>query len=421
LCLSGKYIFLGYDLLVLISVVSILSVLLTLVVLVYGTSAAFWLFETSVLAPPKESDESAFEWGPGDVQVRISTIAAANIVQTTVDTLPETITDVHVIAEAPIDVEGATVHVVPAGFECAAGHKGRALEWARRHVPCRKEYVLFLDEDTLVTEFEGLPDDDVVQFTELPLYTGSRWAYLCEVFRIGYQYEQRAFARFAYPLYVWGGGIAIRRSVEEQVTWDRRTITEDTAFVWTAAAELGISMSVVDTKFRNQAPPSIRGMIRQRRRWMSGTREDGNMLPLTYRALISVRAVVWALSPLIVILGALTTLVPGVTVLAGTYVDWLVLVMLVFLHFVTWVGASVYGFGVGTTTLAVVLTIPIVLLNTVGALWGFLSPTRAFTVTPKVTAERIERSHPTFRDSDGDLEETIDQESNDMPLDPRRL
>jgi len=398
---------------------SVLSILLTLVVLVYGTSAAFWLFETSVLASAEKSDDSDFEWGLDDIQVRISTIASADVVQTTVDTLPDAIDDVRVIAEKPIDVEGATVHVVPENFECAAGHKGRALEWARRHVRCRKEYVLFLDEDTLVTDFTGVPDADIVQFTELPLYTGSRWAYLCEVFRIGYQYEQRAFARFAYPLYVWGGGIAIRRSVEDQITWNRRTITEDTAFVWTAAAELGVSMAVLDTKFRNQAPPSLRGMIRQRRRWMSGTREDGHMLPFTYRALISVRAIVWALSPLIVVLGAFTTLVPGVTLLAGTYVDWLVIVMLVFLHFVTWVGASVYGFGSMATIVTVVLTIPIVLMNTIGALWGFLSPTRSFTVTPKVSTEHIERVHPEFNSTDRSLETTIDQEQSESPLERR--
>lgn len=404
-----------------IDFVFVLSVLLTLLVIVYGVSVAFWLFETSVLAPAYTAEDSDLKWGLDDVQVRISTIASAEVVQATVDELPDGIDDVRVIAEAPIEVEGAKVHVVPSEFSCRAGHKGRALEWARRHVTCHKEYVLFLDEDTLVTEFDGLPDADVVQFTELPLYTGSRWAYLCEVFRIGYQYEQRAFARFAFPLYVWGGGIAIRRSVEEQITWDRETITEDTAFVWTAAAELGISMAVLDTKFRNQAPPSIRGMFRQRRRWMSGTREDGHMLPLVYRALIGTRAVVWAFSPIVVIVGSLTALVPGVTLLAGTYVDWLVFTMLVFLHFVTAVGASIYGFGFRATTLAVVLTIPIVVLNTVGALWGFLSPTRSFAVTPKVTARTIGTEHSGFRSGDVTLEASTDREPNESPLDPPKL
>ncbi len=373
---------------------STVTALLTILVVFYAGSVVFWLFETSVLAPLGTADGESNVWGLDDVQVRISTIGNESVVQTTVDALPEGLIDVHVIAEEAIEVSGATVHVVPESFSCLAGHKGRALEWARRNVPCDREYVLFLDEDTLVSDLNGLPDADVVQFTELPMYTGSRWTYLCEVFRIGYQYEQRAFATFRFPLYVWGGGIAIRRSVEERVTWDRRTITEDTAFVWTAAAELGVDMVVSDRRFRNQAPPSIRGLIRQRRRWMSGTREDGHMLPLPYRVFVATRATIWALSPFLVIIGAVSVFIPGIDLVVGAFADVLVLVLLLFLHFVTAVGASVYGLGARSSALAVLLTIPIVVLNTVGALWGFVSPTRSFSVTPKVTAETIAEEHP---------------------------
>jgi hypothetical protein len=63
-------------------------------------------------------------WGLENVQVRILTIDAEAVVQGTVDALPSKIDDVRVIAEWPIDVEGATVHVGPEGFD--AGHRDRA-------------------------------------------------------------------------------------------------------------------------------------------------------------------------------------------------------------------------------------------------------------------------------------------------------
>ena len=220
----------------------------------YGASAAWWLVEATVLARGGGVDPEEVEWGYDDVQVRILTIDAEPVVQATVNAVPDGIDDVRVIAEADIEVDGADVHVVPDTFECDATNKGRAVEWARRHVPCDREYVLYLDEDTIMAGFEGLPDADVVQFTEKPLYTGSRIAYLSEVFRVGYQYEQFAFHRLRYPLYAWGGGVAVRSSLEREITWDVATITEDTNFIWRAADEVGVSFAVLDVRFRNQAP-----------------------------------------------------------------------------------------------------------------------------------------------------------------------
>lgn len=173
--------------------------------------------------------------------MRILTVDAESVVQATVNAVPEAIDDVHVIAEAPISIDGAAVHVVPDEFDCEATNKGRAVEWARRTVPCSREYVLYLDEDTVMAGFSGLPDADVIQFTEKPIYTGSRVTYLCEVFRVGYQFEQFGFHRLRYPLYAWGGGVAVRASLEERMTWDVSTITEDTNFIWRAADTGSIS------------------------------------------------------------------------------------------------------------------------------------------------------------------------------------
>ncbi|MFB6070362.1 MAG: glycosyltransferase family 2 protein [Halanaeroarchaeum sp.] len=114
-------------------------------------------------------------------------------------------------------------------------------------------------------------DADFIQFTEKPIYTGSRLTYLCDVFRTGHQFEQLGFHRLSYPLYAWGGGFAIRHEIEHELGWDVTTITEDTNLIWRAAKEYDLTYRLVNERFRNQAPPSLQSMFKQRRRLMSGT------------------------------------------------------------------------------------------------------------------------------------------------------
>ncbi|WP_256403082.1 glycosyltransferase family 2 protein [Halorubrum salinum] len=363
----------------------------------YGASAAWWLVEATVLARGGGVDPEEVEWGYDDVQVRILTIDAEPVVQATVNAVPDGIDDVRVIAEADIEVDGADVHVVPGTFECDATNKGRAVEWARRHVPCDREYVLYLDEDTIMSGFEGLPDADVVQFTEKPLYTGSRIAYLSEVFRVGYQYEQFAFHRLRYPLYAWGGGVAVRSSLEREITWDVATITEDTNFIWRAADEVGVSFAVLDVRFRNQAPPSLRAMTKQRRRWISGTRADGHLLPLAYRPLYYTRIIAWAFSPLVPLLVLASLVFPG----TAPGMEWyrtasLALFCILFVY--TLVGAAAYDKHPLTWPLYLLLTPVAFLAHSAGALWGVVSPVTTFEVTEKVTPDVIESVHESMED-----------------------
>ena len=160
----------------------LLAFVLWAALLVYGFSSLWWIVEVAILS--YHWDRNAEEvWGLDDIQVRVLTIDAKPVVQQTVNALPDDLADIRVIAEADIDIKGAEVHVVPEEFECIATNKGRAVEWARRNVDADEEFLLYLDEDTIVTELTGLPDADFIQFTEKPIYTGSRLTYLCEVFR----------------------------------------------------------------------------------------------------------------------------------------------------------------------------------------------------------------------------------------------
>ncbi len=377
---------------------TVLGVLLWAALATYGVSSLWWLTETLVLSRGWRADDET-AWGPETVQVRVLTIDAEPVVQRTVDAVPDAIEDVRVIAEADIDVDGATVHVVPEAFECTATHKGRAVEWARRNVDCDREYVLYLDEDTLMAGFSGLPDADFVQFTEKPIYTGSRLAYLCEVFRTGYQFEQLGFHRLTYPLYAWGGGFAIRREIEEAVGWDVATITEDTNLIWRAADEFDLSYRLVDARFRNQAPPSVRAMLGQRRRWMSGTIRDGSILPAHYRPLYATRVVAWAFSPFVPLLVLASVVLPGVVPGVGLYRP-LSAALFGILFVYTLSGLVAYRKHPLLWPLFLLLTPLAVVLHAAGAMWGVVSPVEGFEVTEKVTGDRIERVNDGLEDGE---------------------
>ncbi|ESP89417.1 glycosyltransferase [Candidatus Halobonum tyrrellensis] len=411
----------------LLSVRSGVALLLWGLLVVYGLSALWWLVETTVLARGwRAGDEEA--WGLDEVQVRVLTVDAEAVVQGTVDAIPDGVADVRVVAERGVDVDGATVHVVPDAFDCRATNKGRAVEWARRHVDCDREYVLYLDEDTVVTEFTGLPDADVVQFTEKPIYTGSRLAYLCEVFRVGYQFEQFGFHRLRYPLYAWGGGFAVRHDVESELGWDRRTLTEDTNFLWYAASVRDVDYRLLDKRFRNQAPPSIRAMLRQRRRWMSGTVADDHLLPLRYRPLYATRVVAWAFSPFVPVLVAASLLALDAPSLAfgafgafdapssATAYGLLSTALLGMLFVYMLLGVRAYRKSPLLWPLFLTLTPVAVVAHSAGSLWGILRPVEEFEVTEKVPPETVEAVNPGLATgdlSDHDGTERLVRESAD--------
>ncbi|ERG92166.1 MAG: hypothetical protein J07HQW1_02201 [Haloquadratum walsbyi J07HQW1] len=388
----------------------------------YGGSSLWWVFEITVLAYDWEAD-SLTEIGLTDIQVRILTVDSASTVQVSVNSLPEQLDDIKVIAETEIDIDGADVHVPPDDFECQAQRKGRAIEWARRHVPCDREYVLYLDEDTIVINLEGLPAADVIQISEHPLRTGSRLAYLCEVFRIGYQREQRAFHRLAYPLYAWGGAVAVRRDLENKITWDVPTITEDTTFIWRAAKYLDqqdeqLDYQLVNGRFRNQAPPSLSAMINQRRRWLSGTVDDMHRLPRRYLPLQFTRIITWTVSPLIPLLSVVAFLFPGVVPQHNLYqIASTGLFGMLFVY--TTAGMLEYRTYPEVGLLHLIITPFTVVIYAVGALWGFLRPVSDFEVTEKtagqVDVETLSEENPGFSqadvDSSDDTESVVESDS----------
>mgnify|MGYP000041244844 FL=1 len=360
---------------------SLFGIALWGVTILFGGTAILWVVLTYVIGAGYEAPP--VEYGPDDVQVRIMTVDAAAVVQETVDSLPDGLEDVHVIAEDPIDVAGASVHVVPEDFECRAVRKGRAQEWARQAIDTDREFVLYLDEDSIVESFEGLPDADVVQLREQPRRTDSHLSFLADVYRMGVQIEQRAFARLSIPLFAWGGGIAVRSDVEGAVTWDRETLVEDTAFVWAAFREYDVDFALSESVCRNEAPPSLYEIGQQRRRWAAGNVQAAKLLPLRYELLTRIRNYAWALSPIVTLIVLPLSLL-GASVAYGGALLAASLGLGLFTAFWFLRGVVYYGDGYGSWLLALPLAPLVTVIHSMGTVAGILNPPEHFRVTTKV-------------------------------------
>jgi hypothetical protein len=360
-----------------------MTILLWTVLSLYLAGSLYWIYEMVRYGiwytPPVR------QYGARDAQVRILTVNNEKIVRETVRRLPNSFDDRHVIAEEPMDVPGATVWVVPDGFESEATNKGRALEWARQSIPCDREFLFYLDEDSHITQFGGFPDADIVQFNEFPRRTGSLLTFFCEINRIGFQVEQRAFPRLKIPLYAWGGGLAIRTSIEDAVTWDYATIIEDTAFLWRSFTELDreISLAFVPDRVSNQAPPSIRSMFRQRRRWIAGSRENNDLLSLDRILIYGIRDLSWSATGIIPVL-AVASLLPGVDILFSRSYRVISFILLGFMFVWIVIGILRYRPTARLAVATVVLAPFTTVLHSIGALWGIISVPDTFEVTAKV-------------------------------------
>lgn len=351
---------------------------------------ATYLFNTSLWAGvglygfyQSRSGENDLVWESDEVQARIVTIGdTPDVVQKTVDSVLTHIDDVRVVSEKQIEIDRATVHVVPDEFDTSdAIRKGRALEWARQYVPCDREYVLYLDEDTCLPEFDGLPDEDIVQLQERPRRSDSLLSWLADVWRTGTQYEPRGFTVLPYPFFLWGGAFAVRTAVEKDVGWEYTTICEDTLFLFRSLRS-DYTYGTIDAIGRNQSPPSFREIVSQRRRWASGTITAIRYLGFPDGLLLLARYVSWivnsaglAIACMFLFLGLPRTVLVSmllVLVIAGILIRAVV-------------SSLMYDRSLRTLILLLVLFPVVVLYDGVGVVYGLIRPVSDFSVTEKVS------------------------------------
>jgi cellulose synthase/poly-beta-1,6-N-acetylglucosamine synthase-like glycosyltransferase len=117
-----------------------------------------------------------------------------------------------------------------------------------------------------------------------------------EAYRIGFQLEQALFEKFP-PLFLWGGGVAIKQQLEDEITWDRSGITKDTAFIFSIRRPYTFKYS--KHQIQAEAPLTVKDLIKQRWRWASGTYHDIRYLRIGLRKiLVYFRIAQWSLWPL---------------------------------------------------------------------------------------------------------------------------
>jgi hypothetical protein len=272
-----------------------------------------------------------------------------------------------IISANPVDIPGAEVKVVPKDFECQAQFKGKDLEWGRRNHSF--EYTLYLDEDSLC-DFEEIPVADIVQFQEVPIAKNLFIAAI-EAHRIGFQIEQAFFEKTG-PLYLWGGGFAIKRWLEDKITWDRMSITEDTGFIFSINQPYKFKYS--KKKIYDQAPLKIRDLIKQRWRWASGTYHDVKYLQNKVRkAFVYFRTLNWGLWIVY------ATLIPIIFPIGYLFT----LPMLVQAMIWSAVGARIMKIGIPQAIIVTLIAPIAAYINSLGAFLALFKRQKKFKVTPK--------------------------------------
>lgn len=276
-----------------------------------------------------------------------------------------------VISRKAVVLPRGKVKVMPSDFSCAAHYKAQQLEWSRRQHPAL--YTLFIDEDSLC-DLTQIPDADIVQFQEIPTSNNPLIGSI-EAYRMGFQIEQALFEKTG-PLYLWGGGVAIGRELEDATTWDRPTITEDTAFVYSVRRPIRFKFS--KQSIYNQAPLCLSDLVKQRWRWSSGTLHDAKYLQNGWRKwFVYFRTLQWALWPFYTV----APLIFGLPFWLG---------ILLPAHALVWVfvGTRVMKLGPGQTIAALFLSPIASYIHSFGSTIALVKPKKTFNRTPKRLVER---------------------------------
>ncbi|KAI0869639.1 glycosyltransferase like family 2-domain-containing protein [Hypoxylon argillaceum] len=173
-----------------------------------------------------------------------------------------------------------------------AKYKARSLEWFRVNLEIKDDdWVLHIDEETAIDEYlvrtcidfitrQG--DKDVgtgVIHYNLPGYYNNALTAVGDMLRLQddwFRVPGLANYRNYIALGVHGGFLLVRGIVENAVTWDTDSLTEDYWFLL-GAKDKGYRFGWVPAIAREMSPESIKDFIRQRRRWYTGMSRLGRL------------------------------------------------------------------------------------------------------------------------------------------------
>ncbi|KAI8908504.1 glycosyltransferase like family 2-domain-containing protein [Gorgonomyces haynaldii] len=202
---------------------------------------------------------------------------------------------VHVLTDEPYFFENINCYTCPKSFKTAnSKYKARALEWYRQTMRYTEhDWVLHLDEESViddesvkrVLEFIWYEHDyhwgqGVILYNQYRYWTN--WVFtVADAIRVGDDLSrfQLQYSYFHAPVFgAHGSFLLCNGAVENAITWDLGSLTEDYQFA-THAMELGYKCGKVPGLVREQSPMDLIGFLKQRRRWYVGIRRLPLLLP----------------------------------------------------------------------------------------------------------------------------------------------
>ncbi|KAI0147078.1 glycosyltransferase like family 2-domain-containing protein [Xylariaceae sp. FL1272] len=185
-----------------------------------------------------------------------------------------------------------SVHGCPKDFQPQkAKYKARSLEWFRITMSIEdNDWILHIDEETSIDEYlvrrcvdfiTRQDDKDVatgVIHYNLPGYFKNPVTAVADLTRIWDDWIRIPVLATLFnhvALGVHGGFLLIRGAVENDVTWDTGSLTEDYWFLL-RAAERRYRFGWVPAIAREVSAENVSDFVRQRRRWFSGMRTSGS-------------------------------------------------------------------------------------------------------------------------------------------------
>ncbi|KAJ3369914.1 hypothetical protein HDU91_006762, partial [Kappamyces sp. JEL0680] len=195
----------------------------------------------------------------------------------------------------PYFFENINCYTCPKAFKTAGSkYKARALEWYRQTMRYTEhDWILHLDEESViddesvkrVLEFIWYEHDyhwgqGVILYNQYNYW--KNWIFtVADAIRVGDDLArfQLQYSYFHRPIFgAHGSFLLTNGAVENEVTWDLGSLTEDYEFAM-SAWKLGYKCGKVPGLIREQSPMDLIGFLKQRRRWYVGIMRLPHFLP----------------------------------------------------------------------------------------------------------------------------------------------
>ena len=202
---------------------------------------------------------------------------------------------VHVLTDEPNHFDEINCFTCPRAFKTGnSKYKARALEWYRQTMGYTEfDWILHLDEESVIDDESVRRVLDFVKYEKeyhwgqgVILYNQYRywknWFFtVADAIRVSDDLARfhLQYTYFHRPIFgAHGSFLLTNGEVENAVTWDLGSLTEDYQFAVTAWKK-GFKCGAVSGLVREQNPMDLIGFLKQRRRWYVGIRRLPLFLP----------------------------------------------------------------------------------------------------------------------------------------------